>query len=285
LNDGRLVTLTLPVAAGPDIAPRLERLDEISDEVLAYASMLPDDSPDITRWSATLEAFPSTALTDVQADAAIDRLRRDFTALRDAIVTPDPFSFTLTGPESKLRFSLANASDAALRVRISLSSPKLRFPDGDQIIEIAPQSETDVVFAVEALSNGKSSVFLRILAPARNVDVQLVPEVVLTARVNSFAGLGQLITGVGLLLVISWWVHHVRSDRRKAGAARHQSRHPAARLGAGSTTALATATTTGATDTIDTTGATDTTDAATSGTAAGRAEVSPDAAASSLPHS
>jgi hypothetical protein len=112
-----------------------------------------------------------------------------------------------------------------------------------------------VAIAVEALSNGKSSVFLRILAPAQNRDEQLVPDVVLTARVNSVSGLGQLITGAGLLLIITWWAHHVRSDRRKASAARHLARHPSSRP--------------------------DPSDAAP----AHEGEVSPDAAASSLPHS
>ena len=229
LNDGRLVTITLPDSAGPDLSSRIDRLDDVTADVLAYASMLPEGAPDIARWSATLEALPSTALTDAQADAAVDRLEDDFAAYRDAIVAPEPFAFTLTGRESKLRFSLTNTSDQPLQVRVNLSSPKMQFPAGDTIWTIDAQGETDVVVDVEALSNGKSSVFLRIYAPAENREVQLVPEVVLTARVNSFAGLGQLITGAGLLLVVTWWAHHARSSRRKTAAARYQSHHPAAR--------------------------------------------------------
>jgi hypothetical protein len=258
LNDGRLVMLTLPDSAGPDLSARIERLDDVTADVLAYASMLPEGAADIARWSATLEALPSTALTDAQAEAAIDRLGEDFAAYREAIVAPEPFAFTLTGRESTLRFSLANTSDQPLRVRVNLSSPKMRFPDGDQIVTVEAQSETDVGVDVEALSNGKSSVFLRIYAPAENREVQLVPEVVLTARVNSFAGLGQLITGAGLLLVITWWAHHARSSRRKTAAARYQSHHPTARREPSGASAAP---------------------------VAPAGEVSPDAAASSLPPS
>lgn len=261
LNDGRLVTLTLPDSAGPDLTGRIERLDDVTADVLAYASMLPEGAPDIVRWSATLEALPSTAVTDEQADAAVERLDEDFAGYREAIVAPEPFAFTLTGRESKLRFSLANTSTQTLQVRVNLSSPKMRFPNGDQIVTVEAQGETDVVVDVEALSNGKSSVFLRIYAPAENREVQLVPEVVLTARVNSFAGLGQLITGAGLLLVVTWWVHHARSSRRKTAAARHQSRHPANHRDPSVTSA------------------------ATVMPIAPDGEVSPDAAASSLPPS
>ncbi len=267
LNDGRLVTLSLPDSAGPDMTARLALLDEVSGDVLAYASILPDDAPDIARWTATLEALPSTALTDEQADAAIARLNADFAAYRTAVVAPEPFAFTLTGRQSELPFSIGNTSDQTIRVRVNLSSPKIRFPAGDQIVEIAPRSETDVVIEVEALSNGKSSVFLRVYAPAENRTVQLAPEVVLTARVSSFAGLGQLITGAGLLLVMSWWAHHARSNRRKALAARHQARHPTGHREVASPQTA---------DAADAAGAALTDEVV---------EISPDAAASSLPPS
>ena len=262
LNDGRLVEVELPAEAGPDLAPRLARLDEVADDVLAYASMLPVDSPDITRWSETLDVFPSTALTEAQVDDAVTRLESDFADLRDAIVVTAS-SFTLTGKDSKLRFTLTNTSDTTLTVRVSLSSPKIRFPDGEQLVELPPRAETNVVARAEALSNGKSSVFLRLYAPALNRDVELAPEIVLTARVNSLAGLGQLLSGAGALLVLTWWAHHTRAHRRKQAASRHASRHPSSRRS----------------DDVAPGSSSDAT------AAGGRAEISPDAAATSLPPS
>jgi hypothetical protein len=229
LNDGRLVRLTLPDRAGPDLVPRLEVLATASDDVLAHASMLPPDAPDISRWTATLDAMSSTAMSDTQVAAAVDRLDADFATFRDAIVAPEPFSFTLTGTDSKLRFALGNTGDTPLTVRVRLSSPKIRFPDGDLLVELPADGETDVVVNAEALSNGKSSVFLRVYAPLPDRDVELRPEVVLTARVTSLAGLGQLLTGAGALLVITWWANHARRSRRTQQAARHATRHPAAR--------------------------------------------------------
>lgn len=229
LDDGRPVVVELPEQAGPDLTARLEALDDVSADVLAYASMLPEDSIDITRWATTLDAFPSTAMSDAQVDAAIGQLNDDFAVLRRAIVAPEPFAFTLTGRDNLLRFELTNTSATPLRVRVSFSSPKIRFPDGDTLVDLPAQSSTNIEVRARALSNGKSSVFLRIYAPAENRNVELVPEVVLTARVTSLAGLGQLITGAGMLLVLTWWAHHVRTSRRKAAAAKNVSRHPAAR--------------------------------------------------------
>lgn len=278
LNDGRLVTVTLPDASGPDLAPRLVRISEISTEVMAYASMLPETSPVVTRWSSTIAAFPSTAMSDNDVTAAVARIEDEFAEFRAGIGAPEPFGFTLTGPDSKLRFSITNTTDTQLTVRVRLSSPKIRFPDGDQTLVLPPQSEVDVVTRAEALSNGKSSVFLRIYTPGGDGDVALVPEVVLTARVNSLAGVGQLVTGAGLLLVITWWAHHMRSNRRKHQSAKHQSRHPAS--AASRAEAGTSATPAGPTDPGD---PGDPGDGATVWPV-GR-EVSPDAAASSLPPS
>lgn len=271
LVDGRVVELDLPDSAGPDLTPRIEQLTEISSDVLAYASMLPADAPRIARWSATLDALASTAMDDAAATAALAGLDADFADLRAAIVPPEPFSFTLTGSTENFRFPLTNTSDSELTVRIQLSSPKIRFPDGDRTITLPPGVEQTIVVNAEALSNGKSSVFLRIFAPGQNRDVELVPEVVLTARVNSLAGVGQLATGAGLLLVLAWWAHHTRTSRRKVLAQRNVSRHPSASTSAAAAAAASTSVSAGPSRQPP--------------EPAPMGEVSPDAAATSLPPS
>jgi hypothetical protein len=57
----------------------------------------------------------------------------------------------------------------------------------------------------------------------------VVPEVVLTARVNSLAGVGQLLLGAGVLVVMAWWLRHWRAAKRRALADEVAPRHPAAR--------------------------------------------------------
>jgi hypothetical protein len=228
LNDGQLVTVALPDTAGPDLAPRLALVEDVSTDVLAHASMLPDDSPDIDRWSTMVDSFVSTALSDDQLGAMVDQLDSEFAVYRNGVVAPEPFSFTLTGRENKFRFSLTNTTNTELRVRVQLSSPKIRFPDNGQVVVLPANTSTVIVTRAEALSNGKSSVFLRVFAPAQNIELELTPEVVLTARVTSLAGLGQLITGAGLLLIITWWIHHARRTRRRQHASTNQARHPAA---------------------------------------------------------
>ncbi|MFZ9232475.1 MAG: hypothetical protein ACO25P_11730, partial [Ilumatobacteraceae bacterium] len=80
--------------------------------------------------------------------------------------------------------------------------------------------------SVEARSNGRFPVVMQLFTP--DGSEALGPAVTFTARVNALAGLGQLVTGIALLLLISWWVHHLRSERRRRSAAVDDTatRHP-----------------------------------------------------------
>jgi hypothetical protein len=238
---GGEVAVTLPNQPFVDLGNRIELINEVSEEIFAFASMLPPDAPEIDEWLRVLDALPTTAINDSDATEMVEGLRDDFDVYEHSIEGPEPFTFTLTGRRNTLSFSLTNTSSTPLKVRVRLSSPKLTFPDGDQVVTLPP-GDTELDVAAEALSNGKSSVFLRVYTPAENSDIQLMPEVVLTARVSSLAGLGQLLTGAFLLLLFTWWARHWQQTRRKRNAADHVGRHPA---GNGGSTDQATGESTG----------------------------------------
>jgi hypothetical protein len=267
------VAVTMPSQPFVALDNRLALIDEISQEIFAFADMLPSDAPQIDEWLRTLEALPSSAVDDVGAAAMVQRLRAEFDVYRTAIEGPEPFTFTLTSRSNTLTFSLRNNSPIVLEVRVRLSSPKLTFPDGDQVLLLPPGEDTEVNVRAEALSNGKSSVFLRVYTPTENSDIQLMPEVVLTARVSSLAGVGQLLTGAFLLLLIAWWGRHWQQSRRKRIAGENVDRHPSN----GTQTA-------GETSVDDATSAAASNGAAPPGQQPGE-ELAPDAAASSLPPS
>lgn len=220
------VRITLTDEPEVELDDRIALIDEISEEIYAFASMLPENDPQIAGWLQVLDAMPSTAIDDRLAEAMVDGLRDDFEVYRNGIEGPAPFTFTLTGRSNTVTFSLRNTTDTELEVRVRLSSPKITFPEGDTLWVLAPQEEREIDVKATALSNGKSSVFLRVYTPAENSDIQLMPEVVLTARVSSLAGLGRLLTGAFLLLLLTWWGRHWQQTRRKRIAAEHAGRHP-----------------------------------------------------------
>ena len=222
---GRPQELTLPTSPVADLTERFTLIDDVARKILAYTSVVPDGDPRAAVWGRELDVLPSTAVSEEQAATMARRLDEQFATIRSCVKPPEPFGFTLTG-DNTFRFKVQNTCATDLRVRIRLDSAKLAFPDGDQLETLIASSDTLVEVSAEALSNGKSSVFLRIFSPAVDT-IAVADEVPLTARVNSLAGLGQLLTGAGLLLVVTWWANNWRRSRRKLQASRNVSRHPA----------------------------------------------------------
>jgi hypothetical protein len=223
--------LVTPVArAGPDLRDRFEAIDDLSLAVIGTASMLPSEEPLVSSWTVVLGAVVSTALDDDEATAMMDNLRAEVEVYRNGVLGPEPYTFRITGRSGSIVFELRNITDRPLTVRVRMSSAKLEFEDADQTVEVLPLQEKEVRMPFEALSNGTSSVFLRIFTPAPDPspETQIVDDIVLTARITTLTGLGQLVTGAALLMLFTWWIRHWRQARRRRLADAVTPRHPAA---------------------------------------------------------
>ncbi|MEZ5271684.1 MAG: DUF6049 family protein [Ilumatobacteraceae bacterium] len=227
LYDGQEVVVGLPEAVPGDLLTRTALAGALREEAAATASMLPDGDPRPNGWTRLIDLIPTEALGDDQVTTIAAKLRAEYSAIRGAVVPPDGFSFSLTGRRSEIPLKIQNTGDTTLTVVIRMSSSKLLVPEGDQVVELLPGEYTEVRVPIEARSNGKFPVTLEVLTPVGNV--RLGPPVPLTARVTALAGLGNLITFAALLMVATWWVRHVRQNRRKRSADTAFERHPASR--------------------------------------------------------
>jgi hypothetical protein len=236
LVDGEPVTVGLPdvvqAPEGYDPITRAGLVDTLRADTTAVASMLPDDDQRRTRWATATDQLASTVVSDDLAVATTRTIGTELDDVRQCVVPPERFSFTLTGRTSTIPFQISNRCDVAVTVRVQLDSPKISFPDGEQLVELAPGADTEVRAKAVARTNGRSSIFLRLLTPEPSGTNQTVaPEVVLTARVQSLAGIGQLLLGTLVLVVLAWWLRHWRDARRRAALATNAQHHPAARSG------------------------------------------------------
>ena len=226
LLDGDEVVVGLPDSVPGDISGRITTVNALTLESLSTGSMLPEGDPRIAAWQQRIGILPTSALTDVQVATIAADLRDEFTAIRDAVVLPDGFSFTLTGRRTTIPITLQNTSATPLTVVVRMSSTKLLFPDGDQTVTLAPQSFTEITVPIEARASGRSPVTLEVLTPVG--ASRIGPAVPLTASVTAIGGLGILVTGAFILVVLTWWVRHVRRNRRARAAGGVVTRHPAA---------------------------------------------------------
>jgi len=213
LLDGRPFTVDLEETVDDSLLDLGSTLAEVSGRIDAFESMLPDGDERPGMWRRLLDVLPDASLTDEGRRAYSDVVTMQTNEIAGAIVPPENTTFTLGGRRSSVRITLRNDSATDLAVRIRLSSAKLVFPGGEQVVVLPATTTTSVEIPVEARSNGRFPVVLQLLTPEG--DRQISPTTTFTARVNALAGLGQLFTGVLLLLLATWWVHHLRGRRRR----------------------------------------------------------------------
>ena len=222
--DGDLVVVGLPISVAGSLADRLAPVADLVVEAQSIASMLPiaDERP--TEWTTIVEQLATSALTDAQVTLIITDLQQQFIEIRNSVGIPQGFSFTLTGRRTTVPIKLHNSSDVPLTVRVRMTSSKLLFPGDDQTVTLPPQAFFDVEIPIEVRTNGRFPVKLEVFTPVG--DLLLAPPVTLTAQVNAISGLGNLVTGALLLVVITWWVRHVRQSRRRRAALKSSLNHP-----------------------------------------------------------
>jgi len=110
---------------------------------------------------------------------------------------------------------------------LRLTAEKLNFPADLVEATLEPNTVTVVSVPVTARSNGVFPVQVEVLTPAGN---RLAGPVELTARVNTLAGLGRVVTVGALLVLASWWFSYFRRRRRtqrEADIEAAHDRHPA----------------------------------------------------------
>ena len=228
VTDAGPVELALPTSdtSGPESNPLADIDARLRSRIDSFAGMLPAGDVRVEMWRRILEVLPDSSLTDGRREAYVTAVDVETTALAESITLPTSTTFTLGGRDSSIRVTLRNDNESDLRVNIRLSSSKLRFGSQNEAVVLPAGTTTSVEVPVQARSNGRFPVVLQLFTPD-GAQALGVP-VTFTARVNALAGLGQLVTGIALLLLISWWIHHLRRERRRRSAEvdRTATRHP-----------------------------------------------------------
>ena len=224
--DGLPISFELPVAGVPKTQADTS-LSEFAARVNGFSTMLPDGDERPKLWRRIVNILPASDLTPSQANAYIYAVDTELAAIGGSIVTPSTTTFTLGGRDSSIRLSLRNDNQTDLLVRVHLTSSKLTLPTDDQVVTLPAGTTTLVEIPVTAKSNGRFPVTLQLFTPLGDITVGSPAK--FSARVNALAGLGQLFTGIALLLLLSWWIHHLRREhqRRQFDSDDSVDRHPA----------------------------------------------------------
>jgi hypothetical protein len=212
----------------PDLTPLKQTLDRLDKSIDVTDDMLPFDDPRPDHWRELESVMPADNIPADQQKAYANTIDSEITAVQSAIQPPEQGSITLGGRASEIPITIENTGDTPLKVLLQLRSPKLQFPEGDQVHEIAPGRQR-VDIPVVARSNGRFPVSVQIFTP--DGSTALSAPTTVTVESSALTGKGQLVTGAFVLILASWWFQHVRRSRQRkrataAGVA--QQRHPTA---------------------------------------------------------
>ena len=210
---------TLPKVNIASFVERATKITNLRSDIEKLRTTISPDAQVWQDWEQLLLVMSSDSMTDAQCDEFISVTRSELKKIRQSVTLQEGTTFTLGGRESELRLDLQNSSEFAMTVQVKVVSSKLRFSKGVETVEIPANSSKELVVEVVALSNGLFPVEVRIFT-ADGLS-QLGKKIEVSARVNALAGLGQIVTGVGLLLLATWWVAHIRRKYRKKVSKNH----------------------------------------------------------------
>ena len=187
------------------------------------ASMLPPTDLMQRELREVLDLSLAEDLQPEQRDGYLGTVDGRLGAVTESIVPMDRRQFTITSRSTTIPITIRTTWPEPLRVKVRLTSPKLDFPDGDQIITVTDSSPPFRV-PVEAKSNGTFQVTAALLTPEG--DAPLGPPMAITVRSTALSGLGILVTTAAGLALAAWWVQHLRAKRRRRRSAAAAERHP-----------------------------------------------------------
>lgn len=178
-------------------------------ELNATASMA--DPTDIRRelWSHLFAIGVSN--TVINGDDYVAGLRDLLAKVRGSVTVTTPDTITLSGRTGAIRIQIRNNSDAPLSVRVRMSSAKLRLQNPVRLVELAAGGTTEVKVDAGTRTNGRFPLSIRVTTPEGNLEV--VPYIRVTARMNAIAGFGQYLSFFLLVMVLLWWWTHWRRTR------------------------------------------------------------------------
>ncbi|MCH1490340.1 MAG: DUF6049 family protein [Ilumatobacteraceae bacterium] len=207
-----IVTPSVPQV---DLAQRQLTADALQVLIDDTGSMLNETHESVAQWNELInDLFDQRGNGQYVVDT-IDVVTNETSAVRQWVSVPMSGTVNLTGRDTPLPLVVENTGPEPLQVLIRLNAPRLVVPDEPLAVTLPP-GVSSVQVPVEARSNGSFDVEVEVLSPA---GTPVVSGVTIVAKAMTLSGFGRLV-GFGLILVlVSWWVSHIRRQRQRKVAA------------------------------------------------------------------
>jgi hypothetical protein len=152
----------------------------------------------------------STALTDAQRDAYLNKAKEPFEPNRTALKAPDRQKITLRRGRATIPITLRSTiTDRPVSVRVHLVSSKATFPKNDLVVTLVDGFWRNTI-EIDA-RDGQNDVTIELYPPVGDQRLAFGNIEVNTINIG---GLGVLLSGALVALTASWWIASVRKKRR-----------------------------------------------------------------------
>ena len=177
----------------------------------SWSTVIAADQASLRSLQQLLRVSTDHRLTDDQRNEYIDAIYNVIDTQKDAsITTPESETITLTGRISEVPIVVENNLGVDAAVLLVLDSEKLAFPNGQTIEIVLKPGPNRIDIPIEALASGDSPIRIQVFSPDRSVTLGSAEVLV---RTFAFSGVGLVIGVVAIIVLLLWWLQHLRSTR------------------------------------------------------------------------
>jgi len=206
-----------PGGDDPGLAAVAPRVLAVAGQLDSFAALLGPGSPradDVRLQVATAVAADTSS--DGRA-AAMGAAEAAVGGAFDAVTLTGQTDLNLTSRRGTLPVTVANANPFPVDVLVRVRSDRLRFPDGGALtLTVDPADARRIDVPVEARATGSVPVFVELWTPDDRIQLD---QRRLNVRSTAFSGVGLVLSLGAVLVLLGWWVRHIRSTRRARAAA------------------------------------------------------------------
>jgi hypothetical protein len=196
-----------------------ERLAAARVSLAGYDSMVGDvDAGRVTSLEQLIDVSGSAQLSPQERQAYLDAATASVARTADAVRPLPQENVTITESRTELALPIQNDNAYPVDIRVSLTSDKMQFPDGDaapansrSFVTTLQPGLNKVPVEVSANTSGEIQVTSKLTSPDEHISLATSR---FTVRSTLISGLGLALSiGAGFFLLV-WWARNFRKTRR-----------------------------------------------------------------------
>ncbi len=201
----------VPTSRATSLGSFRTEYSQARNAISSWATVIGNDNTARVELDQLLYRSTDQRLGEAERNSFIEAVFSDIDEQKDsAITTPESETITLTGRESDVPVLLENTLDTNATVLMLLSSEELDFTESAELVRTLEPGTNRIEIPITARASGDSPIQIQVLSPDGLI---LLGSSEVLVRTFAFSGLGLAIGAVAIIVLLVWWVRHVRGTR------------------------------------------------------------------------